>query len=77
MPAIVLRRVVSPILAVTAVAQRHRFVTISSGAIIETSVEGSRPGLRPIRLEGQELFAFNGDIEDRSECVVEWQATAN
>ena len=63
---VVRRRVVSPTLTTT---QAGRFFTIPVGSIIDTSDNLDQPGLHPIMLGDEELFAFTRDIEERSERI--------
>ena len=65
MPAVVHRRVISPVLAV----KGRGFETIPIGSIIETSDDLREPGLNSIRFGTEELFAFTRDIEERSQQI--------
>jgi hypothetical protein len=67
MQLIVLLRVQSEILAVTATEQR--FVTIPAGAVIETSGDLVEPGLHHITYDGQDLLAFARDIRERTRLI--------
>jgi hypothetical protein len=62
-------RVVSPFLAVQPSAHKERFVTVPSGAIIETSADLQEPGVITITLNGNMLLAFHRDISERAEPV--------
>ncbi|HUJ51813.1 MAG TPA: hypothetical protein VLW25_16505 [Bryobacteraceae bacterium] len=61
-------RVKSEILAVTATAD-HKFVTIPSGATIETSDDLVEPGFIRLTFEGNHLLAFTRDIRERTETL--------
>ncbi len=67
MQSAVLRRVVSPILAVAPANDVHGFFTVPPGAIIETPDGFYEPGLVSIKLGERELLAFTRDIEERCE----------
>jgi hypothetical protein len=56
MPAVARFRVVSPFLAVQLSAQKERFVTVSVGAIVETSADLQEPGLITITVK-ETLFS--------------------
>jgi hypothetical protein len=70
MQAAVLRRVVSPILAVTPSNEPHGFITVPQGSLIETPDSLYEPGLICIKLGEQELLAFRRDIEERCEPLL-------
>lgn len=67
MPLVVLLRVQSEILAVTATSQR--FVTIPAGVVIQTSGDLTEPGLHHITYQGQDLLAFTRDIRERTRVI--------
>ena len=62
-----MRRVVSPFLALRPSNEAGAFVVLSSGTVIETSTGDFGPGLRSVRVEGEELLVFNRDIQERTE----------
>ena len=63
MCALVRHRVVSPILT----TNRLGFVTVPAGSIIEIFDDIQQPGLHSAKLDGEELFVFARDIEERTE----------
>jgi hypothetical protein len=65
MPDVIRHRVVSPILT----TNKSGFVTVPAGSIIETSEDLEQPGLYSVRVDGEELFAFARDIEERTEPI--------
>lgn len=65
MSGVVRHRVVSPILSTNKVG----FVTIPAGSIIESSGDLLEPGLHAVTLDGQELFAFARDLEERTQLI--------
>lgn len=62
-------RAKSAILAVTA-TDRHKFVTIPAGAMIETSDDLVEPGFIRLTFEGNHLLAFTRDIRERTETLL-------
>jgi hypothetical protein len=61
--------VVSEILAVPMQTEKHSFITIPPGSVIETSEDFVEPGFRPVKFDGRELLAFTRDIRERTERV--------
>jgi hypothetical protein len=61
--------VISEILAVPMQTEKHAFITIPAGAIIETSEDFVEPGLRPVKFDGRDLLAFTRDIREHTERV--------
>lgn len=58
-------RVTSAFLAITA-APDHSFVTIPTGAMIESPDEFAEPGFVHVLFDGKELLAFTRDIRERT-----------
>jgi hypothetical protein len=49
--------------------QSPAFLTVSKGAVVETSYDLDYPGLVRIKLQGQPLFAFIRDLRESAEPV--------
>jgi hypothetical protein len=61
--------VVSEILAVPMQTERHSFISIPVGSVIETSDDFVEPGFRPVKFNGRDLLAFTRDIREHTERV--------
>lgn len=61
--------VISEILAVPMQVEKHSFITIPAGSVIETSDDLVEPGFRPVMFDGRDLLAFTRDIRERTEQV--------
>ena len=69
-------RVVSPLLAVHLASRKERFVTVPTGACIETSAALDEPGLVEITVNGAPLLAFLRDITERTERIEQSRMSA-
>lgn len=67
MPLVIHLRVTSPILAVATARQHPEFVTIPTGAAIETLDDLREPGLHHVTFEERNLLAFTRDLRERTE----------
>ena len=71
MQAVLNLRVTSPFFAIRQSSQGPAFFTVPKGAVVETTEELEQPGLVPITVENQPLFAFLRDLRERAEPVDE------
>jgi hypothetical protein len=62
-------RVVSAFYAIRQSTHGPAYFTVPKGAVVETAFEPDFPGLVPITLDDQPLFAFIRDLRERAEPV--------
>ena len=72
----VLLCVTDTIVAVSTVPTSSDFVTIPTGAVIETKDNMSTLGLHPVTYDGRELLVFMRDILERTVRVFSAEATS-